>query len=695
MKLEEKKIEEDRAAKAKYWKLFVCYDDDDDDEERSNSLDDNIISGLPLFFAITPDEPVLSTEDPDNSLNQIEDFFESNEEFSSIDDDSFSIDDIDYVEASPLDSELVSSEVMEIVILETKSSSTSLNSLLEETHNFDNSLPEFTTFSKVLFDAEYESDSSDDQLCSDEDVLETIVSKPLCEEDIIPMESLRTHDSSLPILSKIDSLLGEFAGELTLLKSIPSRIDETDCDFEEDIHLIDKLLYGNSSLRPPKEFVSANSDAATEKPPDGDTGILNIKMMGDISDQKAFMHKLMITLAPHQEKSPDLLSHRCGTAVDFFGPQEPESPEAVPLSPDYVPGPEEPEQALLLPDYPFPGADSPIALSLGCITDLDPEDLKNESDDGPTDYPADGGDDDDSSGDDADDKDEGEDEASKEDKDEEEEYLTPTDSAAAASPVMDPTTCHTYSAIITTHATIITTSSDTLTTFPVPSPPTISPTYTEVPLGYRVDGIWLRTASPPPLPLSSPLPLPPPIILLRTRASMVMMRAAAPFTYCLELTSGTPPLLPIPLPTSSPPLLLPSTDCRADVPKVTSTGGSRADNGFVSTLDFEIRRDPDRETDFVTTVRQDTDEIYVRLGNAQDDRSVMSGQLNLLCRDRRFHACTARLMEGKARVTREAWAQAMDASDMARSKMVSLQSQQRAARDPTHLDVPKEADSSS
>nr|GFD42298.1 hypothetical protein [Tanacetum cinerariifolium] len=32
------------------------------------------------------------------------------------------------------------------------------------------------------------------------------------EEEIITMESLRTHDSSLPISSKIDSLLDEFAG---------------------------------------------------------------------------------------------------------------------------------------------------------------------------------------------------------------------------------------------------------------------------------------------------------------------------------------------------------------------------------------------------------------------------------------------------------------------------------------------------
>nr|GEW41219.1 hypothetical protein [Tanacetum cinerariifolium] len=85
----------------------------------------------------------------DVSKDQFEDFFDSNDKFSSIDDNSFSIDNIDYVEASPPDSELVSSEVMKIVIPE--SSSTSLNSLLEETNTFDNSLPKFETF---CFDVE-------------------------------------------------------------------------------------------------------------------------------------------------------------------------------------------------------------------------------------------------------------------------------------------------------------------------------------------------------------------------------------------------------------------------------------------------------------------------------------------------------------------------------------------------------------
>nr|GEY44802.1 putative reverse transcriptase domain-containing protein [Tanacetum cinerariifolium] len=55
---EEKRIEEEQAAKTQNWKLPICYDDDDD-EERSNSLKDNIISELPSCAAITPNEPVV------------------------------------------------------------------------------------------------------------------------------------------------------------------------------------------------------------------------------------------------------------------------------------------------------------------------------------------------------------------------------------------------------------------------------------------------------------------------------------------------------------------------------------------------------------------------------------------------------------------------------------------------------------
>nr|GFC25849.1 hypothetical protein [Tanacetum cinerariifolium] len=83
------------------------------------------------------------------------------------------------------------------------------------------------------------------------------------ESDLI--ESLLHRDSSIIYsFSKIDSLLDEFAGELTLPKSISPGIDETDYYSDEDICLTKRFLYDNSSPRPPEEFVSDNSNANIE-----------------------------------------------------------------------------------------------------------------------------------------------------------------------------------------------------------------------------------------------------------------------------------------------------------------------------------------------------------------------------------------------------------------------------------------------
>nr|GEY17144.1 hypothetical protein [Tanacetum cinerariifolium] len=240
----------------------------------------------------------------------------------------------------------------------------------------------------------------DDQSFSDEDLPKKIYSNPLFDEEIIPMkiyphsfnvesgliESMLHRDSSIIISLKIDSLFDEFAGELTLLKSIPPGIDEIDCHPEEETHFTKRLLYDNSSPRPPEEFVSENSNDDIEsfspspipikdsdshmeeidlsfnsddpipsgieeddhdserdipileelldnyslslpkneschfdipspyrppaKPLDGNTRILNIKMMGDFSDQKVPIPDLMITRVSNQEKSPDLLPHQ-------------------------------------------------------------------------------------------------------------------------------------------------------------------------------------------------------------------------------------------------------------------------------------------------------------------------------------------------------------------------------------------------
>nr|GEU57496.1 hypothetical protein [Tanacetum cinerariifolium] len=120
--------------------------------------------------------------------------------------------------------------------------------------------------------------SSDDKLFSDEDVPKEIYSNPLIDEEIISIkidlhhfnaesdliESLINQDSSIISSSKIDSLLDELAGELIFLKSIPLGIDEADCDPEEEIRLIEKLFYDNSSPRPPEEINSENSDVVTK-----------------------------------------------------------------------------------------------------------------------------------------------------------------------------------------------------------------------------------------------------------------------------------------------------------------------------------------------------------------------------------------------------------------------------------------------
>ncbi|GJU41401.1 hypothetical protein Tco_1194358, partial [Tanacetum coccineum] len=58
-----------------------------------------------------------------------------------------------------------------------------------------------------------------------------------------------------------------------------------------------------------------------------------------------------------------------------------------------------------------------------------------------------------------------------------------------------------------------------------------------------------------------------------------------------------------------------------------------------------------RMTEFKTRVRQDTDEVYMRLNDEQTGRQLLAGRLNMLFRDRHAHARTARLMETEARMS--------------------------------------------
>nr|GFD44306.1 hypothetical protein [Tanacetum cinerariifolium] len=75
------------------------------------------------------------------------------------------------------------------------------------------------------------------------------------------IESLLNQDSLIISSPKIDSLLEEFSGELAHIDSISLGINEADFDHEEEIRLVEKLLYDNSSPRPTEEPNSENYDA--------------------------------------------------------------------------------------------------------------------------------------------------------------------------------------------------------------------------------------------------------------------------------------------------------------------------------------------------------------------------------------------------------------------------------------------------
>ncbi|GJX49035.1 hypothetical protein Tco_0275880 [Tanacetum coccineum] len=101
-------------------------------------------------------------------------------------------------------------------------------------------------------------------------------------------------------------------------------------------------------------------------------------------------------------------------------------------------------------------------------------------------------------------------------------------------------------------------------------------------------------------------------------------------------------------------------------------GGLRADYGFVATMDKEIRRDPERDVGYGIT--DSWDEIVETLQGApvstdtELGQQLLAGRLNMLFRDRRAHARTARLMETKARMSRESWGRSIDASDLVRAE---------------------------
>ncbi|GKE68558.1 hypothetical protein Tco_1526630, partial [Tanacetum coccineum] len=343
--------------------------------------------------------------------------------------------------------------------------------------------------------------------------------------------------------------------------------------------------------------------------------------------------------------------------------EEPESPEAAPASPDYVPGPEEPEQASLLPDYvprpeypeylapsyeevpvedqPYVVADSPIALSPGYVADSNPEeDPKDYSNNGLVDYPAEGGDDDD---DDSFDDDEEEEEASEEEEEaeEEEEHLAPADFVVA--PVVD-------------HVP----SSETVRLEP-PMSPSMEARIAEY-------AVAPTPPSPPPSPLSPwssplpqipspPLPPPPSSLHLPPQVPTSLPLPSSPLPP-LQASLFIPPLVDRMEDTpkaESPPckrLCLTALTSRYEVGESSTAaprpaGGHEIDYGFIGTLDAETRRQRAEEVGYkIRDIWVDPTETVEEIAptTLEGDRQTQLFQrVDGLVEDGQFHYETAQL----------------------------------------------------
>ncbi|GKC22985.1 hypothetical protein Tco_1025135 [Tanacetum coccineum] len=303
-KQEEKNVAEEQATKvsSQYWKPPIYYDDDEDDEESSISLRD-IISELPLSIASTPDFPITdSLIMKDEHLDTIPET-ESNEENKSS---------VEHLNLTPSESEDLSEDL-----------SVDLSDIESECD-----MPvcdDFLTFYNPLFDSNDDFTSSDDESLSDEDIPNEnfkIYSNPLFDEEIIStkidphhfnvesdlIESLLNRDTSIVSSPKFDSLLEEFSGELAHIDLISLEIDEADFDPEEEIRLVEKLLYDNSSPRPPEELNSENLVAEIESSLSISYPLIDTLLPFSSENEDKVVNPGI--LAAGEEKSPHLLSHR-------------------------------------------------------------------------------------------------------------------------------------------------------------------------------------------------------------------------------------------------------------------------------------------------------------------------------------------------------------------------------------------------
>nr|GEU40534.1 hypothetical protein [Tanacetum cinerariifolium] len=305
----------------------ACYDDDDDDYTIAitpNEPDKSLSMGdehLDTISATKSDEFIKSSVEnlvPNPSESEGEHecdvpacevfttflniLFDSNYDFYSSDDQSFSNEDVpNKIFSNPLfDEEIIS---MKIDPHQFNAESDLIESLL----NHDSSIISSSSKINSLFDEFVETHFIKRLLYDNSSPrpLEVFV----FENSDVTIESFS--QSHIPV-EDIDSLMEEIDLSFTPDYPMPPGIEEDDYDAERDILILEEFLSNNSLSLLENEafhFDIPSSFRPPAKPPDGNTCILNVKMMGDISEQKVPMLRLMITLVPKQEKSPNLLSY--------------------------------------------------------------------------------------------------------------------------------------------------------------------------------------------------------------------------------------------------------------------------------------------------------------------------------------------------------------------------------------------------
>ncbi|GKF27245.1 hypothetical protein Tco_0083139 [Tanacetum coccineum] len=138
----------------------------------------------------------------------------------------------------------------------------------------------------------------------------------------------------------------------------------------------------------------------------------------------------------------------------------------------------------------------------------------------------------------------------------------------------------------------------------------------------------------------------------RTRAAMAQMRATTPSTYHSLLSSGTPPLLPIPLP-------VPSTSRRADIPEADTPPRKRLllttprPGCEVGESSAAAVRQPDVRS-------RESSEFYSRHHDAQKDRATVRAEIKVLRRERLAYE-QERIETRQALARSEAYCRALEA----------------------------------